>query len=388
MTKPIIVHISADYPDSLRPRKTPAVLNLVENTPEYRHIVYSLNRFTALGGIESLPFGEDRTALAYGALPKGLFWDDRFRALARWIIADLKGKNIQPALVEAHKFTIEGPISQHVASALSCPLICDIQGNTDVTILKKKPGFRKRYRTLAGQASLVFPYAPWAVAPFEKLAGLTAEKTALLPVMPHLDSLSPAPCRGTGRLISIFNLDNWAIKNLKGLLKAVAMVSEKIPAVRVDIYGQGAPQSLKIVRKLIRQAGQQGRVFLKGPVDNAKLPEIMKNYDAFVMPTLHESYGLVYIESLFSGLPVLYSKGRSIDGYFDERSIGYACDPNSTADIAAGIEYLLTQEKTLKNTIAAMQARGDFDLVRRAHILSTYRKGLENVLNANQRKAA
>ncbi|MCB1562659.1 MAG: hypothetical protein KDJ75_03715, partial [Alphaproteobacteria bacterium] len=147
--KPIILHISSDYPDSLNPRKTRAISSLVDETPEYRHVVYSLNRFTALGGLASLPFGEDRTAIAYGALPKGLLWGPRLAALAEWIIEDMKAKGVRPALVEAHKFTVEGLIGQRVAQAFSCPLICDIQGNTDVMILKNKPGFRRRYRAIA-----------------------------------------------------------------------------------------------------------------------------------------------------------------------------------------------------------------------------------------------
>ena len=37
--KPLIVHITNDYPDPLLPQKTKAVQNLVEGTPQYRHIV-------------------------------------------------------------------------------------------------------------------------------------------------------------------------------------------------------------------------------------------------------------------------------------------------------------------------------------------------------------
>lgn len=378
--KPTILHISSDYPDSMQPRKTGAILSLVEATPEYRHVVYSLNRFTAIGGIATLPFGEDRTALAYGALPKGLLWGRSLSNLAAWIIADIKRKNIVPSMVEAHKFTVEGLIGLQIAREFSCPLICDIQGNTDVNILKKKPSFRSQYREIAQKASLVFPFAPWTIEPFEKLAGLSPEKCALLPVMPGLDTLSPAPFLGSGRLLSIFNLDCWDIKNLKGLLRALSALKNKYPHLKLDIYGQGSPDNIVKVQKMIAQEQLAERVSLKGPAKNEALPGIMKHYDAFVMPTLRESYGLVYVESLFSGLPVLYSKNRSIDGYFDAESIGYACNPSSDSDIAAGIEHLLTHEKALKQTIASMQTTGALDKVRRENILATYRQGLQKVL--------
>ena len=110
------------------------------------------------------------------------------------------------------------------------------------------------------------------------------------------------------------------------------------------------------------------------------MPDIMKRYDAFVMPTLRETYGLVYIEALFAGVPVLLSKGRGIDGYFKAGDIGYACDPQDVQDIAAGIEHLLTHEAALKKRIEAMQAHGEFSAVRRGHIIEMYRQGLNRVL--------
>jgi glycosyltransferase involved in cell wall biosynthesis len=379
--KPTLVHISSDYPDPLQPRKTKAVLNLVEGTPEFRHVVYSLNRYTAFGGIAALPFGEDRTALAYGALPKGLLWGERLHALAEWIIEDLIRKNIVPDIVEAHKFTIEGVIGLKVAQAFSCPLVCDIQGNTDGMVLNNKPGFRGIYRTIASRASLVFPYAPWAIAPFADKVSLPANKCQVLPVIPEIDTLSPAPVLGSSRLISIFNLDLWKIKNLDGLARAIAKLAEQFPNIHLDIYGQGDAENLVIAKKLIEKAGQQDRITLKGPVQNNVLPQIMKGYDAFVMPTLHETYGLVYVESLFAGLPVLYSKGRSIDGYFNPQDIGYACDPESVADIANGIAHLLTHETALKQNIAQMQQHGAFDHLRKRPILETYRQGIGWVLS-------
>ncbi|HEX7752568.1 MAG TPA: hypothetical protein VF440_09225, partial [Novosphingobium sp.] len=62
-----VLHITCDFPDPIVGAKTRGVLNFVENTPGFRHIVYSLNRANWKREIVALPFGVDRVAVAYGA---------------------------------------------------------------------------------------------------------------------------------------------------------------------------------------------------------------------------------------------------------------------------------------------------------------------------------
>ena len=45
--------------------------------------------------------------------------------------------------------------------------------------------------------------------------------------------------------------------------------------------------------------------------------ETLNGYTALVLPTLRETFGMVYIEALFAGVPILYSQDRGVDGFFD-----------------------------------------------------------------------
>lgn len=47
--------------------------------------------------------------------------------------------------------------------------------------------------------------------------------------------------------------------------------------------------------------------------------------DIFVMVSHSETFGLVYIEALSQGLPILYTRGQGIDGTLKEK-IGEAAD--------------------------------------------------------------
>jgi len=378
--RPIILNISNDFPDALEPHKTPAVKALVEGTPEFRHVVYSLNRVDGWSGMVFIPFGEDRTAVAYHALPKGLFWDKALRAVAEGILADLREKNIIPDLICAHKFTVEGLVGEFLAEAFGKPLVCNIQGGSDVKILKAKISLRGRYRAIAARAALVFPYAPWCLPVFQDLIQLERSKCVLLPVVPGWDTLSPAPFISENRLITVFNSDTWERKNLDGVMQAMKLLTSRFPDLTLDVYGRGKPASMMKMVGAVQASGLGDRVRVMGPVANDRLPVVMKDYAAFVMPSKEETFGLVYTEALFAGLPVLFSKGRGIDGYFAEARIGYASDPYAPEDIAKGIAHILVHQAELKHNIAAGQADGTFDIFRKGPILETYRAGLRRVL--------
>ena len=378
----VILHISADFPDALDPNKTRAVINLIEGTPEYRHVVYSINRVSAWGGLSAVDFGEDRIAVAYGALPKGILWEKRLPDVAAWIAADLQKRGIVPDLIEAHKFTVEGVIGHELARMYGCPLICDIQGGTDVRILKRKRALRDRYRQIGRESVLFFPYSPWAIAPFEHTVGMSKHKCRNLPVVPGFDDYAPSPLVSEDRLVSVFHLDSYGRKNVLGMIEAIKKIRVKRPGVTLDIYGRGSPAVLLKLGRLIRQHGVTEQMRLCGPVANGSLHDVLKNYAAFVLPSKEETFGLVFAEALFCGLPVLFNKNQAISGYFDASVIGYACDPFNDDDIAAGIEHLLDHQETYKTNITAMQSDGSLDIFMRKSILNTYQEGLKEGLGA------
>ena len=41
------------------------------------------------------------------------------------------------------------------------------------------------------------------------------------------------------------------------------------------------------------------------------------------MPSRTETFGLVYVEAISQGLPVIYSKGEGFDGWFSDGEVGY-----------------------------------------------------------------
>jgi glycosyltransferase involved in cell wall biosynthesis len=81
----------------------------------------------------------------------------------------------------------------------------------------------------------------------------------------------------------------------------------------------------------------------------------MNRATGLVLPSLRESFGLVFIEALFAGLPIIYPKGAAVDGYFDNCSFAIAVDARDPEAIAAAIERLVRDEAKLKADLLAWQ---------------------------------
>lgn len=82
-----------------------------------------------------------------------------------------------------------------------------------------------------------------------------------------------------------------------------------------------------------------------------ELKEFFKDSDIFIMISKKETFGLVYIEALSQGLPIIYSKGQGVDGYFEDVKIGEKVDCNNIDDISnAMLKIVKNYNEYKKNT--------------------------------------
>jgi glycosyltransferase involved in cell wall biosynthesis len=386
MSTKVIVHISADFPDSMAPAKTNSVANLIKFTEGYRHVVYSLNRVSLVSGIVAVDFGPDRKAIAYGAPPKGLFLATYLERVSDWILQDIQSRGIPVDALHLHKFSVEGLVGQKIAGSLKRPFIVNIWGDTDLTIVKYRPDLKTTWRSILDRAALIIPHTPWVAGRFDELFGLDHSKLMILPAITQNEQFTPSPVVSEPRFVTLFNLDVHRRKNLAALVTVIERMSHRIPSISLDVYGKGSPKTMLEVSQIIESAKAKN-VRLKGPLPSDGFSKILGDYVAFLMPTRRETFGMVFIEALFSGLPLLHTKGWGIDGFFGENEVGYACDPTNLDDIETGVTRLLEEQERFKRSIASLHERGGLDRFKRKGIVEAYRAGLERVLGRSRQPA-
>ena len=123
-------------------------------------------------------------------------------------------------------------------------------------------------------------------------------------------------------------------KNITTTLKACELLEEKGYLPSLTIVGRISDTSFSNI-------GCQKYVDYHQQCPKEDVIKFLRGNDIFVMPSINETFGLSYVEALSQGLPIIYSKGQGIDGYFDEGSVGYHVDKKNAQDIAISVERIL-----------------------------------------------
>ncbi|MCC7134201.1 MAG: glycosyltransferase family 4 protein [Gemmatimonadales bacterium] len=109
------------------------------------------------------------------------------------------------------------------------------------------------------------------------------------------------PSTGNGlRLVYL----GWLIhaKGLGELIRAVA----RVPGVTVDLVGPPIrPAEARDLAALVESERVGDRVRILDPVPATEVPSVMRRYDALILPSHEESFGMVVAEAMALGVPVI-----------------------------------------------------------------------------------
>ena len=160
-----------------------------------------------------------------------------------------------------------------------------------------------------------------------------------------IQNISTIPKRGHNVLYIGDFSDN---KNVCRLAQAVMELRKEASYsdARLIVIG-GGKEKTSNTRDFIENHSEfidyRGKIY-----DKSRLASIMNSCAVFAMPSIHETFGLVYIEALSQNLPVIYSKGQGIDGLFND-SVGESVDPLSVNDIKEKIKKVFSNADSYSN---------------------------------------
>lgn len=393
-----IIHISTDYPDNISSAKTRAISNLVDATADkFDHQVYSLNRINLAphkafwrwlnGGLDKgfvhKGISGNISAWEYAAMPMGGFLKSTLQAAGDVIADDIIERGLSPKLVHGHKLSMEAIIAHRVAQRLGIPFGLSLQGNTDRRILSVRRDLHGLYQDIYHGAAVIFPFAPWIKDFADAHLGAANGHIAMLPCMTMNDNmLSPRPSALVGnKAITAFHLRHWHLKNADRLIAAAGKLGAKRAGFGLDIAGGGEAVHHDKISQIIAAKAPEN-VNLVGPIAGADIQQWMNTASVFVMPSRRETFGLVFVEALMAGCPIIYPKNAAVDGYFNGYNFARAVDASDENAIADIMAEMLDSEAELKNELALWQQSEHAQQFHRANITDIFVKGL-NIAIAN-----
>lgn len=140
-------------------------------------------------------------------------------------------------------------------------------------------------------------------------------------------------------------------KNLARLLEAIAQI--RSAKLHLLVLGDG-PEKSNLAQQA-RSLGIADQIHFKGFVSETEKHELLQASDIFILPSLHEAFGIVYIEGMLAGLPVIASKPGGQEDYLTDGETGYLVDPHDTDALKQRIDELLNDPE--KRRLMGLKAR-------------------------------
>lgn len=138
-------------------------------------------------------------------------------------------------------------------------------------------------------------------------------------------------------------------KNIEGLLKAFAVIQDKIPH-KLNVVGVRQQLFTSVDRlKMIIEEIPQGKIHFLGHKEKKDLISIYQKASLLVLPSFHESFGFPPLEAMACGCPALVSSLPSLKEVCGNAA--HYVEPMSVESISDGIMKVLLDEdfgQTLK----------------------------------------
>lgn len=172
--------------------------------------------------------------------------------------------------------------------------------------------------------------------------GVRENRIFQLPNMPVMKHQRVGYEKQKNRLRVLFISRLMVKKNPAFALEAVKRVSN-IYQIEFDLYGPKEDgeywEKCNSLIEEINSSRSNIKVSYKGALSPKEAKRIYDKYDCFLFPTVSENYGHVIVESLFSGCPVILSKGTTP---FDDchKKGGYVADLNEVKKFTGYLEKI------------------------------------------------
>jgi len=125
-------------------------------------------------------------------------------------------------------------------------------------------------------------------------------------------------------------------KGIRILLDAIPHLLQKYPEALLLVGGGGEEQ--EALERQARALGIADRVVFVGPVQDPR--DFYRRLDVFVLPSLDEAFGLVVLEAMAMGLPVIGTRVGGVPEVLTHGVNGWLVEPGDSAVLAAGLRTL------------------------------------------------
>ncbi len=173
------------------------------------------------------------------------------------------------------------------------------------------------HRHALSNAAVVMSISHDSVRRTIETQGAPASRTRLIPLSLPADMFAAASASGQarepGRILTVSRLAKTeGGKNIDRLIAAMATVRERVPEAKLVVVGDGDDRER--MESFARDLGLTKAVDFTGRISDDELRAQYGRADVFALPSEKEGFGLVFVEAMLAGTPVVgLAKGGPLD---------------------------------------------------------------------------
>jgi len=278
---------------------------------------------------------DERVEFKYAIYPRfGLRFFPFFKVLfnflkfSYFIKASSREANERGGLILAHTLWSDGAIAYLSFIFFKTPYIVVLRNSDLNWFIPKLPHYRWLVRRIIASAQSVIFVSPVYERRFLKgypELHRAAKRTAVIPNGIDEFWLENALNIQVKRELLVLFVGRFdRNKNLTAVVKASALAREVIPGLRLLVVGGQVAEFLRLanLREVPDWISVQGHLD-----DRAGLSNLYRKAGVLLVPSFHETFGLVYLEAVSQGCPIIYTAGEGVDGLLEGADFARSVDP-------------------------------------------------------------
>lgn len=279
-------------------------------------------------------------------------------AFAKGIVTFAERERIAYDVLHSH-YWLSGLVAERLKARWGLPHVAMFHTLAEVKnrsrISEQEPAARiEAERTIARRAGRIVVASRGERDHLVRLYGADAGRIAVVPCGVDLDRFSPLDKQHARRQLGLPDdgrilLFVGRVEPLKGidiLLGAAAQLETDTGCFVLVVGGDSAAAGeLTHLRSLASRLGIAERVSFLGAVDHERLPLFYSAADVCVVPSFYESFGLVALEAMACGTPVVASRVGGLAGTVRDGETGYLIPWRCPEPFAERLELLLRNEE-------------------------------------------
>jgi phosphatidyl-myo-inositol dimannoside synthase len=158
------------------------------------------------------------------------------------------------------------------------------------------------------------------------------------------------------------------------VIKAIAELVKFNAGIKYMLAGGYQPTEKKYIDDLLLEFNVQSNVILTGYVKNEELAAHFNIADIYVMPSVKEGFGIVFVEAMLYGLPVI---AANVDGSTDallQGRLGTLVNPNAPDEIVQAVKKIIANKQKYTPSLSLVNTYFSYE---------AYKTNFENLIHSH-----